>query len=78
LTPSLPPSKNFNIPGSARAGIVLLLVGAIIVGIGSYLERGAFSLYGLIMAIGGFSIYMVSSIIRARENKKAKRKSNNN
>jgi hypothetical protein len=57
-------------PGSARAGLALLVVGAIFVGIGTYLKRGGFSLYGLIMAIAGFSIYMVSSIIIARDKRK--------
>jgi hypothetical protein len=40
------------------------------VGMGSYFDRGALSLYGLIMAIGGFLIYIVSSITRARRNKR--------
>jgi len=57
-------------PGSARAGLALLVVGAIFVGIGTYLQRGGFSLYGLIMAIAGFSIYMVSSIVIARDKRK--------
>jgi hypothetical protein len=55
-------SRKINIPGSARAGLVLLLLGAIIVGLGSYFDRGALSLYGLIMGIGGFLLYIVSSI----------------
>lgn len=63
-------------PRSARAGIVLLFVGALMVGIGSYLERGAISLYGLIMAIGGFTLYIVSSIILIRENRSTKRNKN--
>jgi hypothetical protein len=42
-------SRKIKIPGSARAGLVLLLMGAIIVGVGSYFDRGALSLYGLIM-----------------------------
>ncbi len=49
-------------PMSARAGIVLLLVGAITIGIGTYVDKGAISLYGLIMVSGGFIIYIVSSI----------------
>ena len=40
------------------------------VGSGSYFDRGALSLYGLIMAIGGFLIYIVSSITRARRNRR--------
>jgi membrane-bound ClpP family serine protease len=57
-------------PGSARAGLGLLFMGAILMGIGSYSDRGAISFYGLIMAISGFLLYMVSSI-------SVKRKSNN-
>ena len=41
-------------PGAARAGIGLLILGAIVVGLGQYFERDAFSLYGLAMAVGGF------------------------
>jgi 1,4-dihydroxy-2-naphthoate octaprenyltransferase len=57
-------------PGSARAGLALLFVGAIFVGMGSYLKRGSFELYGLIMAIAGFSIYLISSVVVARNRRK--------
>jgi hypothetical protein len=63
-------SRKINIPGSARAGLVLLFMGALIVGLGSYFDRGAISLYGLIMGIGGFLIYIVSSVTYARRNKR--------
>jgi hypothetical protein len=63
-------SRKINIPGSARTGLVLLLLGAIIVGLGSYFDRGALSLYGLIMGIGGFMLYIVSSITYKSRNKK--------
>ncbi|HEY7080037.1 MAG TPA: hypothetical protein VH500_10065 [Nitrososphaeraceae archaeon] len=56
-------------PGSARMGLTLLLVGAILVGVGTYVNRGAISLYGLILVIIGFSTYMISSIIAARRKK---------
>ena len=49
-------SKKIRMSGSARTGITLLIAGAIIVGVGSYLHRGAVSLYGLAIAIIGFSI----------------------
>jgi hypothetical protein len=42
-------------------------MGAILVGIGNYLDRGAISLYGLIIAIGGFLLYIISSIIVKRK-----------
>jgi 1,4-dihydroxy-2-naphthoate octaprenyltransferase len=57
-------------PGSARAGLALLFIGAIFVGIGTYLKRGSFELYGLIMAIAGFSIYLISSVVVARNRRK--------
>ena len=63
-------SRKISIPGSARAGLVLLFMGALIVGLGSYFDRGALSLYGLIMGIGGFLTYIVSSVTHARRNKK--------
>lgn len=59
-------SKKIRMPGSARAGLALLVVGAIFVGIGTYLNRGGFSLYGFIMAVAGFSIYIISSVAVAR------------
>jgi membrane-bound ClpP family serine protease len=67
---TLSAANKIRMPGSARAGLGLLFMGAILVGIGSYLDRGAISLYGLIMAISGFLLYIISSII-------VKRKSNN-
>jgi membrane-bound ClpP family serine protease len=57
-----------NIPRYARIGIVLLVMGAIIVGIGTYLSKGSLSLYGLIMTICGFIIYFASSIASRRQN----------
>ncbi|HJT49879.1 MAG TPA: hypothetical protein VJ729_16990 [Nitrososphaeraceae archaeon] len=57
-------------PSSARAGLALLFVGAIFVGVGTYMKRGSFELYGLIMAIAGFSVYLISSVVIARNRKK--------
>ena len=57
-------------PSSARAGLALLFVGAIFVGIGTYMRRGSFELYGLIMAIAGFSVYLISSVVIARSGRK--------
>ncbi|HET9774032.1 MAG TPA: hypothetical protein VFP25_03515 [Nitrososphaeraceae archaeon] len=56
--------------GSARAGIGILIMGALLLGIGYYQERGALSLYGLIMTISGFSLYMISSIYTSIKNKR--------
>jgi hypothetical protein len=54
--------KKKEMPGAARTGIAILVLGAILLGIGYYQEREALSLYGLIMSICGFSLYMISSI----------------
>ena len=62
--------KEIQMPGSARAGLALLFVGAIFVGVGTYLKRGSFELYGLIMAIAGFSLYLISSVVIARYRRK--------
>ena len=70
---TLSTANKIRMPGSARAGLGLLFMGAILVGIGSYLDRGAISLYGLIIAIGGFLLYIISSIIVKRKNNNRKR-----
>ena len=54
-------------PGPARAGIALLILGAIIVGLGQYMNRDALSLYGFIMAASGFILYMVTSFVAKRK-----------
>jgi len=56
------------IPKYTRVGMLLLVMGAIIVGIGTYLSKGSLSLYGLIMAICGFIIYFASSLASRRKN----------
>ncbi len=61
--------KKVHMPGPARAGIGLLIIGAIIVGLGQYMNRGAFSLYGLIMVVCGFVLYMAASIVAKRKGK---------
>jgi hypothetical protein len=49
-------------PGAARVGISLMVVGGLIVGLGSYYDKGGVSLYGLGMVFGGFVLYLGSSI----------------
>ena len=58
--------KKIAMPGAARIGIAILVVGGIIVGLGQYYERGAYSLYGLAMVIAGFVLYMTASIAAKR------------
>jgi hypothetical protein len=55
--------RKIEIPGAARAGLGLLIMGAIVVGLGQYSDRGSVSFFGLAMAAGGFALYMVSSIV---------------
>jgi uncharacterized membrane protein YedE/YeeE len=62
-------NKKVQMPGAARAGISLLIVGALLVGFGQYLERGALSLYGVIIVAVGFILYMTASIIAKRRDK---------
>lgn len=54
-------------PGAARAGIGLLIMGGIVVGLGTYYDRGAVSLYGLAMVAGGFVLYMAASIMAKKK-----------
>lgn len=54
-------------PGAARAGIGLLIMGGIVVGLGTYYDRGAISLYGLAMVAGGFILYMAASIMARKK-----------
>lgn len=54
-------------PAGARAGIGLLIMGGIIVGLGQYFERGAWSLFGVATVASGFVLYMASSIIAKRQ-----------
>jgi len=54
-------------PGAARAGIGLLITGAIVVGLGQYFQRDSISFYGLAMAIAGFVLYMAASFVARRK-----------
>jgi len=57
-------------PGQARAGIALLVIGAIVVGIGTNINRGSLEFLGLVIGIIGLVVYTVSSFVarkRARD-----------
>lgn len=58
--------KKIQMPGAARVGIGLLIMGALLVAFGQYLERGALSLYGVIIVACGFVLYMTASIVAKR------------
>ena len=61
--------KRMQMPGAARAGISLLIMGALLAAFGQYLERGALSLYGVIIVACGFVLYMTSSVVAKRRTK---------
>ena len=50
-------------------GIAILVVGALIVGIGSYQNIGGLKLYGVIMVGCGFILYMASSVVAKRRSR---------
>jgi hypothetical protein len=66
--------KNTKVPTPVRTGITLLIIGAIIVGVGTSLNKDALSLYGFIIVVCGFFLYFVSSIYLKRQEKKGKKK----
>ena len=61
--------KKIQMPSAARAGIGLLIMGALLVAFGQYLERGALSLYVVIIVACGFVLYMTASIVAKRRAK---------
>ena len=58
--------RKSRMPGAARTGIGLLVMGGIISGVGQYYQRDVVALYGLAIVAGGFILYMVSSIYAKR------------
>jgi hypothetical protein len=65
--------KDSKVPGPIRVGIALLILGAIVVGLGTVLNRDALSLYGFIVVVCGFFLYFASSIyIKKQEKSKVK------
>jgi hypothetical protein len=52
-----------HMPGPVRAGLFLLVLGGICVGIGAYTDKGALSLYGFVIAVVGFFLYFISFIL---------------
>ena len=61
--------KRMQMPGAARAGISLLIMGALLAAFGQYFERGALSLYGVIIVACGFVLYMTASVVAKRRDK---------
>jgi drug/metabolite transporter (DMT)-like permease len=61
--------KKSKVPGPIRIGIALLILGAILVGLGTILNRDALSFYGFIVVVCGFFLYFVSSIYLKKQEK---------
>jgi hypothetical protein len=62
--------KNKKVPSTVRTGIALLIVGAIIVGVGTTLNKEALSVYGFIVVVSGFFLYFTSSLYLKRQESK--------
>jgi uncharacterized membrane protein YedE/YeeE len=70
--------KNKKVPTTVRTGIALLIVGAIIVGIGTTLNKEPLSVYGFIVVVSGFFLYFTSSLYLKRQESKNNKGQNKN
>jgi flagellar biosynthesis protein FliR len=66
--------KNSKVPPTVRLGLALLIVGAITVGIGTMSNRVGLSIYGFIIVICGFFLYIASSFYIKRQEKRKDKK----
>ncbi len=60
VTSKPPKPKKRKMPGPLRVGIALMILGAILVGFGSFSGRESVSIYGFVMVVSGFFLYFVS------------------
>ena len=58
--------KKMQMSGFARIGIGLLLIGALLAAFGQYSEREAVAVFGVVMVVCGFVLYMAASIVAKR------------
>lgn len=58
--------KKMQMSGFARIGIGLLLIGALLAAFGQYSEREAVAIFGVVMVVCGFVLYMAASIVAKR------------
>jgi len=58
--------KKVQMSGFARIGVGLLIIGALLVAFGQYGGREAVALYGVIIVVAGFVLYMAASIVAKR------------
>jgi uncharacterized membrane protein HdeD (DUF308 family) len=53
--------------GFARIGIGLLIIGTLLVAFGQYSAREAVAIFGVVMVVCGFVLYMAASIAAKRK-----------
>jgi uncharacterized protein YjeT (DUF2065 family) len=58
--------KKVRISGFARIGIGLLIIGALLAASGQYAGREAVAIFGVVMVVCGFVLYMAASIAAKR------------
>lgn len=58
--------KKPQMSGFVRIGIGLLLIGALLAAFGQYAGREAVAIFGVIMVVCGFVLYMAASIVAKR------------
>jgi hypothetical protein len=58
--------KKMQMSGFARIGIGLLLIGAMLAAFGQYSEREAVAIFGVVIVVCGFVLYMAASIVAKR------------
>ncbi len=58
--------KKMRMSGFARIGIGLLMIGALLAAFGQYSEREAVAVFGVVMVVCGFVLYMAASIVAKR------------
>ena len=58
--------KKVQMSGFARMGIGLLIIGALLAAFGQYSEREAVAVFGVVMVVCGFVLYMAASIVTKR------------
>lgn len=59
-SPPPPKRKKKKMAGPLRVGIALIILGALLVGLGTLFNRESISLYGFVVVICGFFLYFVS------------------
>lgn len=60
-------NKRKKIPGTMRVGVALLILGAIVVGMGTYMNKEGLSIYGFIIVVCGFILYFATTLYIRRQ-----------